>query len=185
MIAAAIIPSATLGMMRWRRSPPPVAGSQPRCRENTKISSRPSQKLGMATPSSATIIATTSSHELRPRAASRPSGTPRPIATSMLASASWPVLPMFSVISAATGRRLRMDVPRSPRSALPTKRPYCWSTGSSRWSWARIRAIWSGVVTNSASMILTGSPGTRKSMLKTASVTPNRTGTTARIRRPT
>jgi hypothetical protein len=41
------------------------------------------------------------------------------------------------------------------------------------------------VVTNSASMILTGSPGTRKSMLKTARVTPKRTGTTARIRRPT
>src|SRR6267142_1540899 len=185
MIAAAIMPRATAGMTRWSRSPPPVAGSQPRCREKTKISRKPSQKLGIATPSSATTIAATSSQELRPSAASRPSGTPRPIATSMLASASWPVLPMFSVISAVTGRRLRIETPRSPRSALPTKRPYCLSTGSSRWSWARIWAIWSGVVTNSASMILTGSPGTRKSMLKTASVTPNRTGTTARIRRPT
>ena len=185
MIAAAIVPRATAGITRCGRSPPPVAGSQPRCSENTKISRNPSQKLGIATPSRATPIAATSSHELRPSAAISPSGTPRAIATTMLASASRPVLPRFSPISVATGRRLRMDIPRSPRRALPTKRPYCWSTGSSRWSWARIRATWSGVVTNSASMILTGSPGTRNSMLKTARVTPNRTGTTARRRRPT
>ena len=43
-------------------------------------------------------------------------------------------------------------------------------------------ATWSGVVTNSASIILTGSPGTRNSMLKTARVTPRRTGTAASAR---
>ncbi len=100
----------------------------------------------------------------------------------MLESASCAVLPTFSAISVATGRRLRIEVPRSPRAALPTKRPYCARMGSSRWSCARMRAIWSGLVTNSASIIFTGSPGTRNSMLKTASVTPKRTGTTARIR---
>ena len=140
MIADAITPSVTAGMTRWGRSPPPVAGNQPRCSEKTKISRRPSQKLGIDTPSSATTIAPTSSQELRPSAATRPSGTPRPIATSMLARASWAVLPTFSAISVATGRRLRIEVPRSPRRALPTKRPYCTRIGSSRWSWARIRA---------------------------------------------
>ncbi len=105
------------------------------------------------------------------------------IATAMLASASWAVLATFSAISVATGRRLRIEVPRSPRSALATNRPYCCGSGSSRWSWARIWAIWSGLVTNSASIIFTGSPGTRNSMLKTARVTPNSTGTTATIRR--
>ena len=79
--------------------------------------------------------------------------------------------------------RLRIEMPRSPRAALATKRPYCLRMGSSRCSCARICATWSGLVTNSASIIFTGSPGTRKSMLKTASVTPKSTGTTARIRR--
>ena len=36
----------------------------------------------------------------------------------MAASASWAVLPTFSPISVATGRRLRIEVPRSPRTAL-------------------------------------------------------------------
>src|SRR5207244_2523766 len=84
----------------------------------------------------------------------------------------------------AAARRLRIEVPISPRSALPTKRPYCFKIGSSRWSCARICSIWSGVVTNSASIIFTGSPGTRNSMLNTARVTPNSTGITARNRRP-
>src|SRR6267142_6845993 len=185
MIAAAIVPRVTLGSTRLRRSPPPVAGNHPRWRENVKISRSPSQKLGIATPSSATAIEATPSHELRPSADRRPSGMPSAIATAMLESASCAVLPTFSAISVATGRRLRIEVPRSPRAALPTKRPYCWRIGSSRWSCARMRAIWSGLVTNSASIIFTGSPGTRNSMLKTASVTPKRTGTTARTRRAT
>ena len=104
------------------------------------MSSSPSQKLGIDTPSRAAAIAPTSSHEFRPSAATRPRGTPSATATSMAARASWAVLPTFSAISVATGRRLRIEVPRSPRSALPTKRPYCWRIGSSRWSWARIRA---------------------------------------------
>ena len=183
MIAAAIVPRVTLGSTRCTRSPPPVAGNQASRSEKAKIRRRPSQKLGIETPRSATTIEPTSSHEFRKRAASSPSGTPIATATAMLASASPPVLATFSPISVATGRRLRIEVPRSPRSAPATKRPYCWSRGSSRWSCARICAIWSGVVTNSASMIFTGSPGTRNSMLKTASITPNSTGTTPRTRR--
>ena len=147
------------------------------------MSSRPSQKLGIDTPSNAVPIEATSSQEFRDSAASRPSGTPTATATSMAATASCAVLATFSAISVVTGRRLRIDVPRSPRAALVTKRPYCLRMGSSRWSCARICATWSGLVTNSASIIFTGSPGTRNSMLKTASVTPNSTGTTARIRR--
>ena len=56
MIAEAIMPRVTLGSTRWSRSPPPVAGNQPRCRENAKISRSPSQKLGIDTPRSATTI---------------------------------------------------------------------------------------------------------------------------------
>ena len=183
MIAEAIVPSVTAGRTRWARSPPPVAGNHARCREKTKISRRPSQKLGMDTPSSAIAIEPTSSHEFRESAAIRPSGTPMATATAMAAAASSIVLPTFSPISVVTGRRLRIDVPRSPRSAPPTKRPYCMTIGSSRWSSARMRAIWSGMVTNSASIIFTGSPGTRNSMLNTARVTPNSTGITASTRR--
>src|SRR5215470_12147405 len=183
MIAEAIIPRVTLGRTRCQRSPPPVAGNQPRCNEKAKIIRRPSQKLGIDTPRSATIIEPASNQELLKSAAVSPSGTPIATATAMLARASCAVLPTFSPISVATARRLRIEVPRSPRSALPTKRPYCLMMGSSRCSCSRIRATCSGVVTNSASMILTGSPGTRKSMLKTARVTPNSTGTTASRRR--
>ncbi len=182
MIAEGMSPRVTIGMTRWARPPPPVAGNQPSWSEKSRISRSPSQKLGMETPRSATSIEPTSTQVFRQTAARSPSATPRTAATSMLPRASWAVLPTFSRISWTTGRRLRIETPRSPRSALATKRPYCWRIGSSRWSWARIWATWSGFVTNSASIILTGSPGTRNSMLKTASVTPKSTGTLARAR---
>jgi len=102
MIAEAIIPSVTLGSTRCQRSPPPVAGNQPRCREKATIIRSPSQKLGIDTPSSATIIDPASNQELRSSAAMRPSGTPIATATAMLASASCAVLPTFSPISVAT-----------------------------------------------------------------------------------
>ena len=119
MIAEAMSPSVTAGMTRCGRSPPPVAGNQPRCSEKPKISRRPSQKLGIDTPRSATSIARTSSHEFRTSDATSPSDTPMTSATAMLAVASMAVLPRFSRISWATGRRLRIEVPRSPVIALP------------------------------------------------------------------
>ena len=114
MIAEAMSPSVKAGMTRCGRSPPPVAGNQPRWSENPRISRSPSQKLGIDTPRRATIIARTSSHEFRTSAATSPSDTPRTSATTMLAVARTAVLPRFSPISWATGRRLRIEVPRSP-----------------------------------------------------------------------
>ena len=128
-------------------------------------------------------MAPTSSQELRPSAATSPSGIPSATATAMLATASCAVLRMFSRSPSrpapAADRRPEVaaqrvaDEPRVlPRDRLVQVelRPHLGDLV--------------GVVTNSASIIFTGSPGTRNSMLNTASVTPNSTGTTASARRP-
>ena len=125
----------------------------------------------------------TSSQELRRARPASPSGTPtRDGDQPCWPTASWAVLPRFSPISVgdrppAADRACR----GRPRSALPTNRAVLLRDGLVEVELRRASARpGRGVVTNSASIIFTGSPGTRNSMLKTASVTPNSTGTTAR-----
>ena len=50
-------------------------------------------------------------------------GNAEATATSTAARASWAVLPTFSAISAATGRRLRIEVPRSPAERVADEAP--------------------------------------------------------------
>ena len=54
--AAKYQPSASAGMMRLRQSPLPLVGSQSSQTENTRISTSPSQKPGIDSPSSATTL---------------------------------------------------------------------------------------------------------------------------------
>src|SRR5437867_5018444 len=58
--AAKYQPSASAGMTTWRQSPEPEVGSHRSQTENTRISTRPSQKPGIERPSSATPFATVS-----------------------------------------------------------------------------------------------------------------------------
>ena len=55
--AAKYQPSATAGMITCRQSPAPEVGSQRSHTENTRISTRPSQKPGMDSPRRATPLA--------------------------------------------------------------------------------------------------------------------------------
>src|SRR6266536_988297 len=65
-------------------------------------------------------------------AATMPSETPKAAATTRPTTASCSVEGRLSAISCATGRRVRIEVPRSPWEAFHTKRPNCTGSGSSR-----------------------------------------------------
>jgi hypothetical protein len=84
------------------------------------MKTRPSQKTGIDTPRSETVIVTASVGEPRRVAATVPSGTPNKRPTSMAAMANSTVAGKRTASSAATGRLLKMDRPRSPRAASRT-----------------------------------------------------------------
>ena len=171
------------GSSRRLRPPWPVAGSQPSWSEKTKISSRPSQKLGIDTPPRATSIAARSIQVLCHTAASRPSARPTTLAITMAVAASSSVLGSCSAISWMTGRRVKIERPKSPATARVTKRTYCSGSGSSRRSWARSSRSCSGVALAPLRMASTGSPGSRWTIEKTTTDTPTITGTDSKMRR--
>ena len=97
-------------------------GSQPSSTLKTKISRMPSQKLGMAMPSTATVPAARSSklpRLQRRHDAERDADAPWPSSSAQGMSAS--VLGRRSKNASTAGWRMRIDVPRSPCSALPMK----------------------------------------------------------------
>jgi len=109
-----------------------------------------------------------------------PDGTPIATATAMLATASCVRAPNVLADLGRDGAAASDRVVRDrPRVLVRDKRPYCFRIGLSRveLSWPHLGDL-IRVVTNSASMILTGSPGPGTACW-TARVTPNRTGTTA------
>src|SRR6266567_8854047 len=69
-------PSASAGMTTCRQSPDPEVGSQRSQTENTRINTRPSQKPGIDSPSSATPLATLSHAVFTLTAEMMPAGTP-------------------------------------------------------------------------------------------------------------
>src|SRR4029453_1461844 len=137
-----------------------LGASQPSSTLNTKISSTPSQKLGMATPRTATVPAARSSQPPRLRAATPPRGMPSPIPSSSAQGSRTSVLGKRSKKASAAGCFMRIEVPRSPCSALPMKIRNCSLSGPSRpkvWvSWAR-----SSAVASSGSIRSTGLPVSR------------------------
>ena len=86
--AAKYQPSASDGMTRLRQSSLPPVGSHSSHTENTRISTRPSQKPGIDRPNSATILPTWSHALLTRTAESRPAGMPMRKEISVAASAS-------------------------------------------------------------------------------------------------
>ena len=96
-------------------------GSQPSSTLNTKISTMPSQKLGMAMPSTATVPAARSRMLPRLSAATTPSGMPNAIASRIAHGMIASVLGRREKNTSTVGSRMRIEVPRSPCSALPMK----------------------------------------------------------------
>src|SRR6266704_7150526 len=84
--AAKYQPSATAGMTTCRQSPAPEVGSQRSQTENTRISTSPSQKPGIDSPSSATPLATLSHAVFTLTAEMMPAGMPMSSEMSVAAS---------------------------------------------------------------------------------------------------
>ena len=95
----------------------PFDGNQPSPSENTRISTSPSQKVGMLLPNRAPIIASRSNVDSGRVAETTPAETPSTIASTMLAPARMAVFLNRSSTIVVTGARSSIDRPRSPRNA--------------------------------------------------------------------
>src|SRR5437867_2206509 len=126
--------------MSARRPPEAVIGSHPSVSENKRMSSRPDQKVGMDKPTSVTATIAESTEGRRAAAAVTPAAMPAQTARTCAASASSMVGGRRSAISSWTGRRLRMELPRSPRTARPRNFKYWTMMGRSSPNVARLRA---------------------------------------------
>ena len=110
----------TAGRTRWASEPRPKTGSQRRYTPKNAISRRASQKIGTAWPATAPTMASRSSAEPRLTAETMPAGIAIATAIRSAATVSSTVAGSRSRISAATGRLLRRETPRSPRAARAT-----------------------------------------------------------------
>ena len=100
----------------WSQPPIPVAGNQPSVTEKINISRRPIQKSGIETPKRAVPMLRLSSQLFWRRAARIPIVVPKTIATAIAAKARRRVEGKTLKISLMTGRRVWIDLPKSPCS---------------------------------------------------------------------
>src|SRR5438105_3372278 len=126
----------------------------------------PSQKLGIDTPPSDALLASMSQNVLRRTAARTPAGMAMPTAMSSDRNASSIVIGSFVATVATTDSRVRMEWPRSPRSASPTQRRYCSGIGSLRPYFSRIASMPAASASVPA-MTRAGSPGIIRTPVKT------------------
>src|SRR5688572_24740615 len=133
--AARPVPSTRAGISMRLRLPSgssamgtkPEAGSQPSRTETSRMSMMPSQKFGTDTPHREAPLASRSHTVLRRTAAITPAGSAMARATSSDRKASSMVMGSLAATVAATGWRVRIDSPRSPRTASPAHLRY-WTT---------------------------------------------------------
>jgi len=104
-IAASAVPRVIAGSASDSHPSLPPTGNHSRCSENSQMSSGPSQKLGIDTPTSATSIETLSKAPYCLTAASTPIGMAINSATSIAASDSSTVGPRRSSSTSRTGLR--------------------------------------------------------------------------------
>src|SRR4029453_8032489 len=172
--AARPVPSTSAGMsMRLRLATgssasgtKPDAGSQPRRTDTSRISMIPSQKLGTDTPQSERPLASTSHGVLRRTAAITPAGMAMAMATRSDRHASSSVMGSLVATVPATDCRVRMDSPRSPRTARPSQRTYCTGRGAFRPYLSRISSRPAASASVPAST-RAGSPGIIRTPAKT------------------
>src|SRR5262245_39079973 len=144
----------------------PDAGSQPRRTDTSRISMMPSQKLGTDTPQSEMPLARTSHGVLRCTAAMTPAGMAMAMATRRDRHASSKVMGSLRATVPATDCRVRMDSPRSPRSARPSQRAYCSGSGALSPYFSRISSSPAASASVPAST-RAGSPGMARTPAKT------------------
>ena len=175
MAAAEPKPASVIaGRIKCSKPPRPLVGSQPSCTAKMKISSSPSQKLGIACPTSANRRASRSGIEPRRSAASIPAGTPTTMIRTKAAMLSCTVAQRRGATSSQAGRSVKIESPKSSRTTSQRKLPYWTISGSSRPSRSRWAWIDSSVALRAAYASI-GSPISRAPM-KT-SVTTTKTTT--------
>ncbi len=106
----------------WPIGISPPIGSQSSQAPNTRIIMRPSQKIGIETPKSDTVMTVLSKRESGQIAAKTPHGTPIATATMRAATESWMVTGKAFHTSSKARWLLRSDMPKSPCSASTAKR---------------------------------------------------------------
>src|SRR6266436_7617153 len=144
----------------------PEAGSQWSRTARSRISMIPSQKLGMEIPHRDTALARRSHTVLRRTAEKTPAGMAIARATSTAKPASSIVIGSLRATVQTTDSRVRMDSPRSPRTARPTQRRYWTGTGSLRPYFSRTSASPASSASVPA-MTRAGSPGIMRTPVKT------------------
>ena len=171
-------PSAIAGRINERKpaSSPPV-GNQPNWTAKKKIIIRPSQKLGVACPITATKRASQSMTVPRFNAARMPSGTASASANTTPATPSLSVLTARSPIAASAGvPPPSHELPKSPCANFPRKMAYwTWSGWCSPRS-SRRRSTASGRRWSGASRVASGLPTrreTKKTVVATMKTTKN------------
>ena len=188
--AASPAPSTKAGMiMRWRlprglsqSGTKPEAGSHCRRTERNRISMMPSQKLGTERPQSETALASRSHTVLRRAAEKTPAGMAMASAIRRDRPASSIVIGSLRATVHTTDSRVRMDSPRSPRSASPIQRRYWSGTGSSSPYFWRISAS-PAASASVPPMTRAGSPGIIRTPVKTIRLITNRVTTEIATRR--
>ena len=140
-------------------SAPPV-GNQSSRTAKKKISIRPSQKLGVACPITASVRATQSSGEARLSAATMPSGIPRASAKTSPATPSLKVLNARSPIASIV-LPPRNEWPKSSRAISQTKFTYCFGIESFSPKRSLIASICSLVDVVGSTRNVSGLPTTR------------------------
>jgi len=146
------------------------------------MSSSPSRKLGIDTPSSAATMKAWSVAVLWWRAEITPAGTPIDTEMKVAKSVSSSVGSTRSRMASVTGLRRKMDWPRSPRTRRPYQRTSCTGSGASRPSWREIFCTSSAEASGPA-ITEAGSPGARCMRTKATVATTSATGSRANRRR--
>src|SRR5215813_9697901 len=108
------------GRIRCRRPPRPPAGSTPSTTPKKRMSMSPSQKVGIDCPRTANTRAARSSSLPRYTAEYTPSGTPMRTLRSIATTPSSIVAGSRSRMCSVTGRRVRIELPKSPSATFRT-----------------------------------------------------------------
>src|SRR5574342_729480 len=143
----------------------------------------PSQKFGTATPKAAMPLAQLPMNPPRFEAATTARGKPRRSPKAVAAIASPSVTGRRSRSASMTGWPVRSEVPRSPRAARASQRPYWTYSGRLRPMRSRTAASFSSVTFSRPTSATAGSPGSSRTSEKTRDVVSSTSGMTARSRR--
>jgi hypothetical protein len=107
-------PSVIAGSTRWAGPPLPEVGKRRQWRENSKMSTMPTQNTGIDCPVSAPEVASTSQIVSRRWALRTPAGSATARVTTIAANASVAVAGMRSSTRGKAGWRYLSDCPKSP-----------------------------------------------------------------------